>query len=223
VSTRTDVMHLVLVPALVTLAVTGLRLAGELLRWDPRLFSREAGGAGAIIGIVWLVPVFGIYFARKLMAAGEGPAGRGRALGFALLGLALVPATAFLARSLKLSLLATILTFGVVSVVAGFVAARGWPSLGRVLAAYGLAARIPVAILMLVAMMGQWGTHYELGPPNMPPMGLFTKWLVIGLLPQLTFWIAFTVIVGIVFGAVAAMLQGRARSAAGVPAPTGRA
>jgi hypothetical protein len=52
--------RLLLVPALITLAVTVVRLVGELMRWNPTFFSREAGGAGAIVGIVWLVPVFGV-------------------------------------------------------------------------------------------------------------------------------------------------------------------
>jgi hypothetical protein len=90
--------RLILVPALITLAVTALRLVGELMRWNPTFFSREAGGAGAVVGIVWLVPVFGVYFARKLVAAGLGPARAGRALGMALLGLTFVPAGIFLAQ-----------------------------------------------------------------------------------------------------------------------------
>lgn len=49
---------LVLWPVIITLAVTLLRFAGEMLQWSPSFFSREAGGAGAIIGIVWLIPVF---------------------------------------------------------------------------------------------------------------------------------------------------------------------
>jgi hypothetical protein len=215
--------RLILVPALITLAVTAVRLLGELMRWNPTFFSREAGGAGAIVGIVWLVPIFGVYFARKLVAAGLGPAGAGRALGMGLLGLAFVPAAVFVVRALKLPLLATVAILAVVSLLAAFVASRGWPALGRVLGAYGLAARIPVAALMLVAMMANWGTHYELGPPNLPPMGLFAKWLVIGLLPQLTFWIAFTMVVGAIFGSVAAMVGGRARSGGPALAPTGRA
>jgi len=215
--------RLILVPALITLAVTALRLVGELMRWNPTLFSREAGGAGAIVGIVWLVPIFGVYFARKLVAAGLGPAGAGRALGMALLGLALVPAGIFVANALKLSFMAVLPILAVVSLLAAFVAFRGWPALGRVLLAYGLAARIPVALLMLVAMMANWGTHYELGPPEMPPMSLFTKWVMIGLVPQLTFWVAFTMVVGAIFGAVAAMIGGRARSGGPALAPTGRA
>jgi len=215
---RLSVGRLILVPALITLAVTGLRLVGELERWNPTLFSREAGGAGAIVGIVWLVPVFGVYFARKLMAAGEGPANAGRALGLALLGLACVPAAIFVARTLKLSLLAVLPLLAAASLLAAFVASRGWPALARVLLAYGLAARIPVAVLMLVAMKANWGTHYELGPPQMPAMGLIAKWALIGLVPQMTFWIAFTIAVGTIFGALTALLGGRARSAAAATA-----
>lgn len=205
--------QLILVPAVITLAVTVIRLVGELLRWSPTFFSREAGGAGALIGIVWLVPVFGVYFARKLLAAGEGPAGAGRALGYAVLALALLPLTVLVARRLPMG--ARIGLFAVASLVGAAVAWRGWPALGRTLVAYGLAARIPVAVVMLVAMTGGWGTHYELGPPGLPPMGVLPKWLLIGLLPQLTFWIGFTVIVGSIFGAVAAMVvRGRARAPA---------
>lgn len=209
-----QVGRLILVPALITLAVTALRLVGELAHWNPVFFSRQAGGAGAIVGIVWLVPIFGVYFARKLLAAGEGPAGAGRALGLGLLGLAFVPAAIFLGRALKLSFIPMLPLLAASSLLGAFVASRGWPALGRVLGAYALAARIPVALLMLVAMRANWGTHYELGPPQMPAMGLFTRWAVIGLLPQLTFWIAFTVVVGAIFGSVAALIGGRARSAA---------
>ena len=58
--------RMVLGPALITLAVTLLRLVGELQGWSPRLFSREAGGGGALVGISWLVPVFGAWFGCKL-------------------------------------------------------------------------------------------------------------------------------------------------------------
>src|SRR6188474_1589377 len=64
---------LVLVPALITLGITLLRLAGELMGWSPVFFSRAAGGAGAIVGIVWLVPVFGFLFGRKLAESSPAP------------------------------------------------------------------------------------------------------------------------------------------------------
>ena len=54
---------LIAVPAAITLAITALRLTGEMLHWSPRFFSREAGGGLAVVGIAWLVPLFGIWFA----------------------------------------------------------------------------------------------------------------------------------------------------------------
>ena len=71
---------------------------------------------------------------------------------------------------------------------------------------------------MLVAMMGQWGTHYELGPPGFPKMGVFATWFYVGLLPQLMLWIAYTVTVGMIFGSVAALV---ARWGAAAPAKAG--
>ena len=91
---------------------------------------------------------------------------------------------------------------------------RGWPALGRVLLAYGLAVRIPVAIVMLVAMLNNWGTHYEKGPPNFPEMSLLATYFFIGLVPQLTLWIGFTVAVGTLFGGIAIAVARRR-----VPAP----
>src|SRR4249920_99051 len=86
---RLSIRRLIAVPAVITFAVTLLRLVGELQRWSPKFFSREAGGGLAIIGIVWLVPIFGIYFAIRLSQAGHGPTSRGRAIGFALAALVL--------------------------------------------------------------------------------------------------------------------------------------
>ncbi len=208
---------LVLVPAIITLAVTLVRLGGELLSWSPTFFSRAAGGAGAIVGIVWLVPIFGVYFALKLVRMGHGPSGAGRAIGIALVALLLLPAT--IAVALKIDLPFRVAVLGVGSVVALLVAFRAWPALARTLFAYGLAARIPVVVVMLVAILSNWGTHYELGPPGFPEMAALPKWFWIGLLPQLTFWMAFTVIVGGLFGGLAALVAGRRA----VPAPLGAA
>lgn len=74
---QTPVGRLILVPALLTLGVTLLRLAGELMNGSPALFSRAVGGGAAVVGIIWLVPVFGVYFARCLAREGaSAPAGR---------------------------------------------------------------------------------------------------------------------------------------------------
>jgi hypothetical protein len=206
VSKSLSTRQLVLVPALVTLAVTLLRLTGELMQWSPKLFNAAAGGGGALVGIAWLVPVFAVYFAVKLVRAGEFPTGVGAAIGLAVLGFALLPLAGFAAAAAGLPQ-QSFTTFGlfvVLSFVGAFVAYRGWPALGRVLFAYGLAARIPVVIVMLLAMLGNWGTHYDVAPPGFPAMGTLAKWLAIGVLPQLTIWIWFTMAAGAIAGTITA-------------------
>ena len=65
-----SVWGLIAVPALITLAITILRLVGELQPWPSVLFSRQAGGGGAIVGISWLPIIFGPLFAIKLVGSG---------------------------------------------------------------------------------------------------------------------------------------------------------
>jgi hypothetical protein len=199
---------LILIPALITLAVTILRLVGELQMWSPRLFSREAGGAGALVGIVWLVPIFGVYFAWKLAKAGPAP-GAGRVIGFSALALGLAALTIFVTVKTIANQRAQFGVFLVAGVIAAWIAHRGWPMLGRTLLAYGLAARVPVALVMLIAIFANWGTHYDVVPPNFPEMAPLAKWLMIGLLPQIFLWVPFTICVGALFGGLALPLVGR--------------
>jgi hypothetical protein len=196
---------LILVPALITLGITLLRLVGELMHWSPVLFNRAAGGRLALVGIAWLVPIFGVYFAIKLAAAGKAPSNLGLAIMYALLGVAIVPVLGFAATGVGVGR-QSFAMFGVIIVasIAGAVGAAGaWPALGKVLLAYALAARIPVAIVMLIAMLGDWGTHYDVAPPDFPAMGVLSKWLLIGLLPQMTIWIWYTIALGALVGAIA--------------------
>ena len=207
--------QLVLVPALITLAVTLLRLVGELQGWSPRLFSRAAGGGGALVGISWLVPVFGAWFGWKLAASGERPKSAWKALGLTVLALAVLPASGFAAAKLGVqgTSVTALAVFAVVSVAALLLALYAWPALGRTLLVYGLAARIPVILVMLAAILGSWGTHYDAMPPGTPEMSGLQKWLIAGVLPQLTVWQWFTVVIGGLFGIAAAALA-RRRTAA---------
>lgn len=209
-----SIRKLVFWPAVVTLAITLLRLTGELLHWSPALFNPAPGGGGALVGISWLPPVFGILFAIQLVRAGHGPRSGGRAVGRALLGV--VVAAALIGGSVALeiigsggfSLFALVLMTAAIAVGAA-IAWSGWPDLGRTLLVYAFAARVPVAIVMLIAMFANWGTHYDAAPPGFAEMGVFTKWLLTGALPQLTTWIAFTVLVGALFGSVAGWMASR--------------
>ena len=219
---------LILVPAAITLAVTLLRLVGELQGWSPTLFNREGGGGGALVGIVWLVPVFGAWFGWKLTRAGSGPGSLGRAFGLTLAALAVLPLFAFLAPkagilperlwrpNVPLTESLTILSVWVaVSIVGVAIGMLAWPALGRTLLAYGLVARIPVALLMLVAMLDNWGTHYDLRPSYPPQMSTLAWWVTLGLVPQLSFWIWYTIGFGALFGIVAAAIARRRGTAAG--------
>jgi hypothetical protein len=203
--------QLILLPALITLAVTLLRLAGELLSWSPKLFSREPGGGASLVGITWLVPVFGAWFGWRLARSGERPQRVWLAMAVALLALLVLPMVGF--ASVKAGVdpqgLTMLVVFVLSSIVALVVGLLAWPAIGRILVAYGLAARIPVILVMLVAMLARWGTHYDVAPPGLPAMSPIAKWLTIGVMPQLTIWIWFTVGVGSLFGSLAAGLTPR--------------
>ncbi len=209
--------RLVLVPGIITLAVTLLRLTGELNNWSRAFFSPEAGGGMAIVGIWLLAPLFGIYFARKLAASGQ-VAGGWRILGFAALAIGLfigvmISMPAVLGIDPNTPTLGAFAVMVVASLVALAVAYYGAGALGRVLVGYGLAARIPVILVMLVAILGNWGTHYDVLPPGAPEMDVWTKWFLIGVVPQLTLWIAFTVAVGAFFGGLALGITERQKTA----------
>ena len=207
------VRQIILVPALIALGVTLLRLVGELGDGSSALFSREPGGGGALVGIVWLVPIFGAYFSVKLVRGGHGPESPGRVVGFSLLGLLAAAAIMGLSvvvtgnPSVSVSLPGVVLqqlAFGAAAVVAVLIVRKVWPTLSRTLLGYAFASRLPVVIVMFLAMAAEWGTHYELGPPGYPEMGFLTKFILIAVMPQLTFWVMFTVVVGSFFGGIAA-------------------
>jgi hypothetical protein len=206
------VRQLILVPSVITLAVTLLRLVGELQNWSPRLFNKEPGGGGALVGIAWLVLIFGAWFAWKLIDMDHGPEGAFRPLGYGLGVLLVFVALGFAINRMSLPPVAQLGVFSVAALVGIFVAMKGWPALGRVLLVYGLAARIPVILVMLVAMLGNWGTHYDVAPPELPAMGVLQKWFLIGVVPQLTGWMGFTVVLGMICGGIVAAFRARRRT-----------
>jgi len=202
-ASKVSLPRLVLVPAIITLTVTVLRLIGELQQWSPKLFNRDAGGGGALIGIVWLIPLFGIYFALKLAAAGEGPASVGKALGWAALAFALNTALGFGSFALFKSPVVQLGVFTATSWLAILVARPGWPALWRVLLCYGFAARLPVLVIMFLAIFGGWDSHYAKPRPDFPAMGPWGLFFWTALLPQVSVWIYLTVVGGLLFGALA--------------------
>lgn len=120
--------------------------------------------------------------------------------------------------------------------------ARSFRALLGWLFAYALGARIPVALLMVVASIYRLGSHYDLsavsrvrgfgGRTYTFDPGTLEQVLYIGVLPQLTFWVAYTVIAGLLGAALAAALTWARRrpgegampagEPAGEPAAAGR-
>ena len=212
---RLSVTSLVMMPALITLAVSILRLVGELEHWPKVLFNPSAGGGAAIVGISWLPFIFGVYFALKLARAGEGPASIGKAIGFAVLGFLLVFAGVFLAFGPKPAFPGKMVVGLLVMAVGGAAPLSAWPALAKTLVAYGYAARIPVAVIMFFAMRGNWGTHYDVLPPEYTgPTSFWGEYFAIALVPQLVFWVAFTITTGSLFGSVASAVAHRGKAAA---------
>lgn len=210
----TSIARLILIPALISLAVTIIRLIGELQHWPTALFNPKAGGAGSIIGITWLAPIFGIYFALKLSEAGEGPEDRGRAVRLAIVGFILFAGGGVLALIPTINFPGKIVIALLLMLVAVGLQYAGWPKLFKTLLAYGYAARIPVAILMYFAIKGDWGTHYDVTPPNFPADTAFwPKYMQIAFVPQMVLWIAFTLITGMLTGSIVAAVKRRSQPA----------
>lgn len=211
---RPSTMQLILVPALITLAVTILRLVGELQLWPKPWFSASAGGGGAIIGISWLPLILGPYFAVKLAGAGAGPSSTGKSIGFAILGLVVMIVGGFIGFAPKPEFPGKMIVGLLIMAGAAGLQFSAWPAMGQTLLAYAYAARIPVAIVMYFAIQGNWGTHYDAVPPNYTgPADLWGKYAFIGLLPQLVVWPVFTVVIGSLFGSVAAAIARRGKPA----------
>jgi hypothetical protein len=204
-SNSLSIPRLILMPAIISLAVTLLRLVGELERWSKTYFNTDVGGGGAIIGITWLAPIFGMYFAIRL-AAREEPHSPLRTIGFGLLGGVIIigslPAQKLVLSSPP-SFQARLLYIWAMFALAGLVTLPGWPRLWKTLLAYAYAVRIPVVIIMFFAFRGAWGTHYDALPSDFTGTSLMSKWLWLGFFPQLILWVGFTLASGMLFGGIA--------------------
>lgn len=215
-----SIARLIIVPALITLVVTVVRLIGELQHWGKPWVGNEAGGGAALIGISWLPIIFGPYFAWKLAGAGDGPASNGKAIGFAFLGLAVLVlsgvGTPLTLRDHKMTYF-TLIPF-LLMLVAAFIPRIGWRPFGNTLLVYAVAARVPVLVVMYIAMSangGQgWGTHYDAVDPTFAHLSLLRKWLYEALVPQATLWIGWTVCLGSIFGTIVAALTGKTKRVA---------
>lgn len=207
--TRLSTLRLILVPSIISLLVTLLRLIGELKHWSEDWFSTDTMGIVPsrmtwLIGITWLIVPFSAYFAWKLTKAGRAPESVGRAFLVCALGLMIVIIGLFYLRPfIPLGFPSILLYIWAVMVVAAILQWFAWRALFKVNLAYGLAARIPVVMVMILAMRGNWGTHYDFtGMPEEFQMQLIPRILWLAVFPQLVFWVGFTILLGTLSGLI---------------------
>ena len=207
--------RLILFPAILSLAVTLLRLIGELRNWSETWFSKETGGVvpsgvSWIVGITWLAIPFGIYFALKLASAGRGPRSIRKALVYALIGLIIMRLPFLVLSWFPLAFPQVLIVIWLFMALAAVLQYVAWPDLFQVLLAYGMGARIPVVVVMFLAMLGNWGTHYDyVGMPQQFQMSLVPKFFWLAFFPQLIFWVGFTILLGSVAGGLTTALFAR--------------
>ena len=214
-----SITSLITIPALITLGISILRLVGELEHWPKPWFSTAAGGGVAIVGISWLPIIFGPYLAIKLAGAGDTPSSAGKAIGLAFAGLGVLVLAALLAGGLTYMHHPNLALVGFLGMLlAAFIPRIGWRSLGNALLAYAFAARIPVMIIMFIAMQGNaghgWGTHYDAIDPHLASASFARKFFLEAVVPQMTLWIGWTVVVGSIFGTIAAAIARRGKQVA---------
>lgn len=212
---RPSTLRLILVPAAITLAVTLLRLYGELHHWSDKYFNRAPGGFGALVGIVWLIFPFGAWFGLQLSRAGEEPPRVMRALGWAAMAFMFCTMAGVASGMLfPTRVLLQLALFAVASWISIAIAYHSWPALWKVLMAYGVAARVPVLIVMYLSIFGGWDTHYTKPRPDFPALGPWGVFFWAAVLPQASIWIYLTEVGGLIFGALAVGLRRLGRGGA---------
>jgi hypothetical protein len=212
-------MRRIIIPAIITLVVTILRLIGELQHWSPSWFSPDTGGTTPsgvswIIGITWLGGVFGIYFGVQLMRNGKRPGSSVRAAIFSALGILIFlvdqPVVEFICVNLGIRFPHYLILIWFLWTLAGALQFLAWPELSKVMLVYAYAARIPVAVIMFFAMLGHWGTHYDYVGIQIPLSGL-SRYLWLAFFPQLVGWVGFTVTLGSAAGILTFFIAGLLR------------
>jgi hypothetical protein len=128
------------------------------------------------------------------------------ALGWDLAALTVLASFLALGFSRPTASASQFLAIGAGSWAAIAVAWRGWPPLVATLLRYGFLARVPVTVVILLGILGDWKTHYDSPPPGLPAMGAVARWVAIGVIPQFTLWMAVTVVLGVMAAAPAAAL-----------------
>ena len=132
-----------------------------------RCLTREQAGAAQSSASVASADIRSL-LCPEAIGSGQGPGDRGRAVRLSVVGVLLFIAGIAIGAIPQLSTIVKVAIGLILAVLAIGLQYSGWPKLFNVLLAYGFASRIPVLIVMFLAMRGDWQTHYDAVQPQFP-------------------------------------------------------
>jgi hypothetical protein len=204
---------LILWPSILTLVVSVMRVIVES---QTDLIGSAPGGGGAVLGITWLVFVFGAWFGVRLARGGSAPRLRPAWIWALCAFVAIAGAVAWTFADIDRGdrsdaafeqLRAQVLLLAAVACGASVLSFVVWPRLALACLLYAIPARLTVVGLTAIAKASAWDTHYtKLGPAAIE-RGL-EETVTAAAVAQLGFWVPFTVVGGVLAGS----LFGRRRS-----------
>ncbi|MHC5066866.1 MAG: hypothetical protein ACYTG5_23165 [Planctomycetota bacterium] len=200
------ILNLILWPSIITLMVSLLRLYLQV----QGSMSSQSGGGLALLGITWLVFLFGSWFGWCLFKQASQPSLRRGALWALLPMIALVCAVmlgfgnidqADQSDAAYASLRATVVVIVIVAVLAAGFCFVIWPRLAFAMLLYAIPARLTVLAITYLAKQQDWDTHYtKFGPAGIErDLG---ETMYAASVAQMGFWVCFTVVGGVLAGTI---------------------
>ncbi len=198
--TKTTTLRLIAIPTLLTLGVNIARLWLEV----NGTINSESGGGGALLGISWLMFVFGAWFAFRLRRLGSMPRVAKSFL------LPLIAFGAFMGTAAitfkpgatdtsmeEMQMAVTILA--AVCVGGALLCFVAWPRLCWTLLLYAVPARLTVLLFTWLAKDQGWDTHYtKFGEQGYEQD--MTGTMIGASIAQLGIWVPLTIITGSLTG-----------------------
>ncbi len=163
-----------------------------------------------MLGISWLVFIFGAWFAWRLSKQGSRPALRRAALWALIPMIALVLAVMLGFGNIDQtdqsdaayeSLRSTVGIIVILALIAAAFCFVIWPRLAFTMLLYALPARLTVLAITYLAKQQDWDTHYtKFGPGGIErEMG---ETMYAASVAQMGFWVCFTVVGGVLVGTI---------------------
>lgn len=195
-ASRPRVLPLVSLAGGITLLVTFVRVVGERNHWDPTWFDTTAGSPFCPFGIVWLVPIFGFLFGRRLTLIAAPPRFVTRFFVPMFALLALVLATVYAgSRGDGEQLRDAMRYLWTGGPALGLLGLFAWPRAFLANLCYGVLARAPVVVVQYLDVENGWQSHYGKLPPQLAGIGGDERFLLLAM-TQVSVWLPFTVLLG---------------------------